>query len=109
MPRQPRQAAGGLVYHVLNRAVGRMRIFKRDADFLAFENVLAEALRRHPVPLLSYCVMPNHWHLVLWPEKDGQLSRLMFWLTMTHVQRWRHAHDLVGLGPLYQGRFKCFP
>lgn len=109
MPRRPRQAAGGLIFHVLNRAVGRMRLFKRDGDYAAFEKVLAEALQRFPMPLLSYSIMPNHWHLVLWPDKDGQLSQLMFWLTMTHAQRWRHAHNLVGLGPLYQGRFKSFP
>jgi putative transposase len=52
--------------------------------------------------------MGNHWHLVLWPEGDGDRSRFMFWLTMTHTQRWRHARHLVGLGPLYQGRFKAF-
>ena len=109
MPRRARQVVGGLIYHVLNRAVGRIQLFKRDADYLAFEGVLAEALQRHPVPLLDYCVMPNHWHLVLWPQKDADLSKLMFWLTMTHAQRWRHAHRLVGLGPLYQGRFKAFP
>ncbi len=53
--------------------------------------------------------MPNHWHQVLWPEEDGALSRMMHWMTMTHAQRWRHHRNLVGLGPLYQGRFKAFP
>jgi len=109
MPRRARQAPGGLVYHVLNRAVGRMQMFRKDADYLAFERVMLQALDRHPVPLLGYCLMPNHWHLVLWPTADGDLSRFMFWMTMTHTQRWRHARKLVGLGPLYQGRFKAFP
>ncbi len=86
-----------------------MRLFSRDADYAAFERVLTETLQREPVRLLSYCLMPNHWHLALWPHADGQLSRFMFWLTMTHTQRWRHARKLVGLGPLYQGRFKAFP
>jgi putative transposase len=72
--------------------------------------VLHEALERMPtMRLLAYCLMNNHWHLVLWPLNDGDLSRFMFWLTMTHTQRWRHARKLVGLGPLYQGRFKSFP
>jgi putative transposase len=108
VPKRPRQAVGGLVYHVLNRGCGRMRLFSRDRDYAAFERVLLEALARDPMRLLSFCLMPNHWHLVLWPRADGQLSRFMHWLTMTHTQRWRHTRKLVGLGPLYQGRFRAF-
>jgi len=108
MPRRLRRAAGGMVYHVLNRGCGRMKLFSRDGDYAAFERALTEALARTPVRLLSYCLMPNHWHLVLWPREDGELSRLMYWLTMTHTARWRHARKLVGLGPLYQGRFRSF-
>ena len=59
--------------------------------------------------LLAYCLMPNHFHLLLWPREDGDLSRFMRWLTMTHTQRW-HAHRrTAGTGHLYQGRFKSFP
>jgi putative transposase len=109
MPRRARRAIGGVVFHVLNRACGRMRLFSRDKDYEAFERVMAEALQNYPMRLLSYCLMPNHWHLILWPRNDGDLSKFMFWLTMTHTQRWRHARKLVGLGPLYQGRFRAFP
>ncbi|MFI5381143.1 MAG: transposase [Tepidisphaerales bacterium] len=109
MPRRARQAPGGLIYHVLNRAVGRMRMFTREGDYLAFQNVLLEAQELRPIRILAYSVMPNHWHMVLWPRADGELSRFMHWLTMTHTQRWRHHRRLVGLGPLYQGRFKAFP
>jgi putative transposase len=87
-----------------------MKIFTKDPDYQAFERVLTQAHRRTPeMRILSYTLMPNHWHFVLWPRADGDLSRFMFWLTMTHTQRWRHARKLVGLGPLYQGRFKAFP
>jgi len=86
-----------------------MTLFSRDKDYAKFEQVLLEAQQKHPMRLLSYCLMPNHWHLTLWPKEDGDLSRFMFWMTMTHVQRWRHFRGLVGLGPLYQGRFKAFP
>jgi putative transposase len=109
MPRRARAAIGGVVYHVLNRGCGRMKLFSRDRDYAAFEEVLASAVKRESMRLLSYCLMPNHWHLALWPREDGELSRFMFWVTMTHTQRWRHARHLVGLGPLYQGRFKAFP
>ncbi len=53
--------------------------------------------------------MPNHWHLLLWPREDGELSRFTGWLTLTHTQRW-HAHRRSsGSGHVYQGRFKSFP
>ena len=109
MGRPLRAADGGYVYHVLNRANGRHTLFEKDADYEAFERVLAEARHRVPVRLLAYCVMPNHWHLVLWPKADGDLSRFLGWLTLTHTQRW-HAHrHTAGTGHLYQGRFKSFP
>jgi putative transposase len=78
-------------------------------DYEAFEEVLAEARQRMPMRTLAWCVMPNHWHLVLWPRGDGDLSEFMRWLTVTHTQRWHAAHKTAGTGPLYQGRFKSFP
>ena len=97
------------MYHVLNRANARMTIFHKPDDYAAFERVLAEAVERTKTRLLAYCLMPNHWHLVVWPEKDGELSRFTGWLTLTHTQRW-HAHrHTTGSGHLYQGRFKSFP
>ena len=79
MPRTARQAPGGPVYHVLNRAVARLPLFEKDGDYQAFERVLLEAMIKQPTRLLAYSLMPNHWHLVLWPQED------------------------------YQGRFKSFP
>lgn len=109
MARPPRVAEGGLIYHALNRAVARLAIFDEPGDYDAFTRVLEEALGRHRVALLAACILPNHFHLVLRPETDGELSRLMRWLTMTHTQRW-HAHRrTAGTGHLYQGRFKSFP
>jgi putative transposase len=109
MPRLARKAPGGIVYHVLNRANGRLRLFKKDGDYLAFEKVLLSAHERVPIRILDWCLMPNHWHVVLWPKHDGQLTAFMRWLTLTHAQRWKHAHAAVGHGHLYQGRFKSFP
>ncbi len=109
MPRHLRCHTGGYAYHVLNRAVGRMTLFRKDGDYAAFEKILAEAKEWQPMRLLGYCLMPNHWHLVLWPRRDGDLSEFLRWLTVTHAQR-RHAHyHTAGTGPLYQGRFKSFP
>lgn len=109
MGRPKRAADGGWVYHVLNRANARLPIFEKEDDFAAFERVLEEAVDRTGTRLLSYCLMPNHWHLVAWPQEDGELSRFVGWLTLTHTQRW-HAHrHSTGTGHVYQGRFKSFP
>lgn len=109
MNRRPRFGSGNFIYHVLNRAVGRATIFSLEGDYLAFERVIEEARQQVPVRLLSYTIMPNHWHLILWPKEDGDLSEFMRWLTATHTQRWHTAHGTSGTGPLYQGRFKSFP
>lgn len=109
MGRPHRAAEGGYVYHVLNRANARMTIFDQDGDYEAFEKVLIEAVERTETRLLAYCVMPNHWHLLVWPRQDGELSRFVGWLTLTHTRRW-HAHRRsTGSGHVYQGRFKSFP
>ena len=110
MGRSPRITESGLVYHVLNRRVMRLPLFLKDDDYLAFERVLAESLERPDAPhLLAWCLMPNHWHLVVRAAKQTDLSTWMQWTTVTHTHRW-HAHThTTGEGPLYQGRFKSFP
>lgn len=110
MARKLRLAPGGVAYHVMNRTWGKIELFEDEADYRAFERVLAEALEREPsMRLCAYCLMPNHFHLLLWPKRDGTLSRFMQWLSMTHAQRW-HAHrHSGGRGHLYQSRFKSFP
>ena len=106
MGRPLRTALGGLVYHVMNRANGRQVLFNDAGDYAAFERVLFEAQQRVAMRLLAYCLMPTHWHLVLWPYRDGDLSRFIGWLTLTHTQRWHAYRQTVGTGHLYQGRFK---
>jgi putative transposase len=85
-----------------------MRIFRKEGDFAAFLKLLEEARRRTGMRILGWCLMGNHWHLVLWPRKDGDLSRFMMWLCTTHVRRWREHRGSSGEGHLYQGRFKSF-
>jgi len=109
MGRPLRAAPGDTVYHVLNRANARRTLFEDDGDYIAFQRVLAQACDRVGVRLLAYCVMPNHWHLVVWPRGNGDLSRFMNWLTLTHTQRWHRHRNSVGNGHVYQGRFKSFP
>jgi putative transposase len=109
MPRSPRVDVAGKIYHVLNRGNSRREIFFKEADYEAFEKVLAEGLEKYPVDLFSYEWMPNHWHMALSPREDGGMSRLLYWITMTHSQRYHAHYHTVGDGHVYQGRFKSFP
>ena len=109
MPRTRRQTPGGYVYHALNRACARLALFRKDRDHEAFLRVVDEALERHPIRVLGYCVMPNHWHFVLWPKRDTDMTDFLRWLTHTHTMRWHTHYHTVGSGHLYQGRFKAFP
>ena len=98
------------MYHVINRGNCRMRIFSKPADFSAFVRLLRQGCQRVPgMRVLAYCLMNNHWHLVLWPTRDDDLARFVGWVSTTHVRRWRLHRRSVGEGHLYQGRFKSFP
>lgn len=109
MPRIARVQPGGYVFHVLNRGNARMSIFDDDCDFAAFERIMAQAIDKDNMRLLSYCLMPNHWHFVVRPREDGDLARFMHRLTTTHVRRWHMHRHTIGGGHLYQGTYKSFP
>jgi len=108
MPRINRVDVGDQVYHVLNRANARMQIFDNDKDYKIFESTLEEAKEKFNMRILAYSIMPNHWHLVLYPKIDGDLQKFIGWLSMTHTQRWHAAKKTVGQGHIYQGRYKSF-
>jgi putative transposase len=86
-----------------------MRLFLKDADFEAFEEMMAQTLETRPMRILAYCLLSNHWHMVLWPERDGDLGAFMQKLTITHARNWQVDRRRVGYGHLYQGRYKSFP
>ena len=109
MTRSARIAPGGMVFHALNRRVDRRTLFRERSDYRAFETVLREARSIVPVRICAYALMPNHWHLVLWPVRDGELSTFMHRVTVTHVARWKAHYGSLGEGHLYQDRFKSFP
>jgi putative transposase len=94
---------------VINRGVRKLPIFLRPADYRAFLLVLREGLDRYPIQLLSYCILSNHWHLVVGPDTTPSLSRFVKWVAATHAIRWHHRHETIGQGPLYQGRFQALP
>jgi len=81
-----------MVFHVLNRGVGRRVLLTRDQDFLASERLVEETLRTRRMRLCAYCLMPNHWHFVVWPERDGDLPAFMQQVTNTHGHGFRGHH-----------------
>jgi len=95
-------------YHIVNRANARLPLFFGDSDYQMFEEIIEEACEKYSMRLLGYCVMPNHFHLLLYPSTEGNIQRFMQWVTLTHTQRWHVKNKTVGSGHLYQGRYKSF-
>ena len=109
MPRRPRASANTGYYHVVNRSVRKATLFETRRDYIAFLAVLREGLEKHQAPLVSYCVLSNHWHLLIGPIGKLQLSRVIKWVTGTHAMRWHRFRGTNGTGPVYQGRFRSTP
>jgi putative transposase len=109
MPRVAGIAPGDVIFHVLNRGNARSQIFEKDSDYKAFERILIETTQTTSVRNLADCIMPNHWHMVVWPTRDGELGKFVQRLTTTHVRRWHLYRHSVGNGHLYQGTYKSFP
>ena len=97
------------MFHVLNRGNDRRTIFEDRGDYEAFLRLLGQTQQVAPMRVLTYCLLSNHWHMVLWPEHDGDLAAFMHRMTTAHVRRWHLHHRSVGRGHLYQGTYKSFP
>ena len=107
MPRIPRGQVAGHAYHVLNRGNGGAAVFHKEGDYTAFLDLLATAKTKYSVTLLGFCLMPNHFHLVVQPLTEAALSPFMQWWMTSHVRRY-HRH-YRSHGHVWQGRFKSFP
>ncbi len=107
MPRTARASVGGICYHAINRGNAQATVFHEPSDYEAFVELIDRACQRLQMRVLAYCLMPNHFHLSLWPVADGDLSRWMQWLLTSHVRRHHRRHDTSG--HIWQGRFKAFP
>lgn len=108
MPRLARVDIRDQIYHVINRANGRLKIFHRDEDYLLFEELLQKAQAETNMRILAYTIMPNHWHIVVQPRNDGDLGVFMHRLTNSHTRQVRVSTRTIGYGHLYQGRYKSF-
>lgn len=108
MPRTARVDVAKQYYHVINRANGRLSIFENKRDYRLFEEILEETKELFEIDLLAYVLMPNHWHLVLSPRKDGEMGLFMHRLTNSHTRKFHAVTKTNGAGHLYQGRYKSF-
>ena len=106
MSRAARGLVDGFIYHVINRGNNRQEIFQKDQDYRAFVDLIKEGKGLYPVDILAYCVMPNHFHIMLRPVKGEQLSKWMHWLTTNHVRQYHQQYGTSG--HLWHGRFKNF-
>ena len=109
MPRPHRITHPAFPYHVFNRSIKGSCLFESPHEYFDFQLLLWQARERTPVRILAYCLMPNHWHLLLWPRAEGDLSAFMKWLATTHATRWNRVRRLTGRGAVYQSRFKSVP
>ena len=101
MARTKRICPAGEVFHVLNRAVARLKIFENPNDYAAFMRVVEETWEIVPLPIYAMVAMPNHRHFVVQPETSDQVSEYFRRLTVMHTMRW-HAHSKTGgTGHLY--------
>jgi putative transposase len=85
-----------------------MGIFGKPEDYQAFCGLLVKGKAWAEIELFGFCLMPNHWHLVLRPKRDRDLASYMSWVSNTHVKRYRARYRRTS-GHLYQGRYKGFP
>jgi putative transposase len=106
MPRVKRALADNCTYHVLNRGNAKQTVFNTLSDYRAFRRLMQTAKERWPVRTLAYCLMPNHFHLVVQPELGEELSNFMQWLMTSHVRR--HHQRRGTSGHVWQGRYKSF-
>jgi putative transposase len=109
MPRTARRFIDGLPYHLLNRGNRRQTIFSQPVDYEVFLTTMADAIELVPIGVLAYALMPNHFHLVVWPSTGVEISAFMRWLMNAHIRRHHRFRELWGTGHLYQGRYKAFP
>ena len=105
MPRHKRISPDGFVQHVLNRGDHRETLFHKPGDFHAFLLVLAETACRIPMRILAYCIMRNHFHLLLWPYKGIDLPDFMHLLMNLHIGRYLRHYPPASPGHIYQSRY----
>ena len=104
MPRPLRPVADGLLYHAINRGNNRAPVFRAADDYPTFLAALNKTKERYPFRLYGYCLMTNHFHLLLAPEDGVSISRVLQSLAVAHT--WHYHRGRGTVGHVWQGRFK---
>jgi REP element-mobilizing transposase RayT len=104
MTRPLRIEYDGAVYHVTSRGNDRKAIYTRDEDRAAFLDILANTNKRFNWICHAYCLMNNHYHLII-ETPDGNLSSGMRQLNGVYTQAYNRRHRRVG--HIFQGRYKA--
>jgi putative transposase len=102
MARPPRVTAAGALYHVTSRGNRRQRTYRDSRDYERFLDLTSRVVEERAWHCHAYCLMPNHFHLLLETPEDD-LSVGMHWLKTTYAVRFNKRHELDG--HLFQGRF----
>lgn len=98
-----------MLFHVLNRGMGRTKLFANDGEYEAFEQMLERTQEACPMRICAYSMMPRHWHLLLWPKHKGDLGAFLFRLGVTHSRNWQVCRGRIGTGRVYESRYRSFP
>jgi putative transposase len=104
MGRQPRASVEDLVYHAYNRGNNGDKVFSDASDREAFRDALGRTNERYPFELFGYCLMPDHFHLLLKPAPGQSISRIVQSLTVAQGAQYHRHHGTSG--HVWQGRFK---
>ena len=94
----------GAWYHVMNRGRARQDVFADDTDHETFLETVGEAVERFGAEIHAYCLMPNHYHLLVRTPR-GNLGRVMRHIDGLYTQRYNRRHGVDG--PLFRGRYRA--
>ncbi|MBL7197921.1 MAG: transposase [Candidatus Omnitrophica bacterium] len=107
MPSIPRVFIDYACYHIITRGNQKQKVFIQEEDYLKYVSILKKAKRKYKINLYSYCLMPNHVHLLVAPEKAPTISGFMHWLSLGYTVYFNSKYGKKG--HLWQGRFKGKP
>lgn len=108
MPRAKRLFPPNSVLHAINRGNDRRCLFDSGEEYEEFLELVAWSKQQVAMRILAYCLMPNHWHFVLWPETSQAASLFLHRLCTTHAIKRRKRTRTIGQGHIYQDRFHGF-
>jgi putative transposase len=108
MSRNKRVCVAGNIFHVLNRANLKNKVYSQTIDYQEFIKIIIFSIKKFQIDIFAYVIMPNHWHIVCRAKQDGELSKWVAWLQILHTKKWHKRNNTVGSGHFYQGRFKSF-